>query len=89
VKEVIEQNKRNVKPMDLRDFAERSEPAEKKLDYADVVGQDSLTRMDKKKKKKKKKKSQGSQQGGNNQQGKNQQGQRGPQGPRPPRQPAK
>jgi len=89
VKEVIEQNKQNVKPMDLRDFAERSEPVEKKLDYADVVGQDSLTRMDKKKKKKKKKKPQGSQQGGNNQQNKNQSGQRGPQGPRPPRQPAK
>ena len=81
VKEVIEQNKKSIKPPDLKKFAEIAAPVEKKLDYADVVGQDSLTRMDhmKKKKKKKKKKPSGQQQ---NQQSSSSSG-------RPPRQPAK
>lgn len=56
VKEVIEQNKNNIKPQDLKSYEEKNAPVEKKLDYTDVVGQDSLTRMDNNKKKKKKKK---------------------------------
>lgn len=56
VKEIIQLNKQGQKPAELNDYAETS-VYEKPLDYADVVGQDSLTRMmDKKKKKKKKKK---------------------------------
>jgi cell fate regulator YaaT (PSP1 superfamily) len=56
VKEIIFLNKQGEKPADLKDYADL-EPVEKKMDYADVVGQDSLNRMlDKKKKKKKKKK---------------------------------
>ncbi len=54
VKEVIELNRKNERPPDLLEAgydAEDNEP-----DYSDVVGQDSLTRMDKKKKKKKKRK---------------------------------
>lgn len=56
VNEIIEQNKKNIKPPDIKMFAEVAEKVEKKPDYSDVVGQDSLTRMDSKKKKKKKKK---------------------------------
>ncbi len=57
VKEVIEMNKSGQKPPDLMSLAEFDEEEEKPVDYADVVGQDSLTRMmDKRKKKKKKKK---------------------------------
>lgn len=56
VKEILFLNKQGEKPADLNDYSDL-EPVEKKMDYADVVGQDSLTRMiDKKKKKKKKKK---------------------------------
>ncbi len=54
VKEIIGLNKQQEKPADLNDYAE-SIPREKPMDYADVVGQDSLTRMMDKKKKKKKK----------------------------------
>ncbi|MDQ3050085.1 MAG: hypothetical protein M3Q95_04280 [Bacteroidota bacterium] len=54
VKEIIALNKQQEKPADLNDYAE-SIPREKPMDYADVVGQDSLTRMMDKKKKKKKK----------------------------------
>jgi cell fate regulator YaaT (PSP1 superfamily) len=53
VKEIIEMNQQNQQPADLAQWAlddEEDEPG-----YADVVGQDSLTRLDKKKKRKKKK----------------------------------
>lgn len=55
VKEVIELNKKNMFPPA---FIERQETrhVEKKLDYENVVGQDSLTRFDNKKKRKKKRK---------------------------------
>jgi len=64
VKEIIQLNKQNEKPANLADYAE-SVPREKPMDYADVVGQDSLTRMMDKKKKKKKK--------GNNKEGRKEQ----------------
>lgn len=64
VKEIIELNKTNRKPVDLRsdDFKEKITMP----DYADVVGQDSLTRMDRKKKKKKRHKNRGNQSRQNN-----------------------
>ena len=52
VKEIIQLNKQGQKPAELSDYTETS-VYEKPLDYADVVGQDSLTRMMDKKKKKK------------------------------------
>lgn len=52
VKEIIDLNKVKQKPADLSDG---DEEVSVEPDYKDVVGQDSLTRMDKKKKKKKKK----------------------------------
>jgi cell fate regulator YaaT (PSP1 superfamily) len=54
VREIIALNKQNEKPADLveDDF---QEPV-REPDYADVVGQDSLTRMDKRRKKKRKNK---------------------------------
>jgi len=56
VKEIIALNKTGQKPSDLANYTEHV-IEEKKMDYADVVGQDSLTRMmDNRKKKKKKKK---------------------------------
>jgi len=56
VKEIIQLNKQGQKPAEMSDYVEAA-AYEKPLDYADVVGQDSLNRMlDKKKKKKKKKK---------------------------------
>ncbi|MFM8918146.1 MAG: regulatory iron-sulfur-containing complex subunit RicT [Bacteroidota bacterium] len=58
VKEILEMNKAGNKPLDLASFADFEEE-EKAVDYADVVGQDSLTRMMDKRKKKKKKKKQG------------------------------
>jgi cell fate regulator YaaT (PSP1 superfamily) len=53
VKEIIELNKKNIKPEDAGalDLEEDLE----ELGYDDVVGQDSLTRLDRQKKKKKKK----------------------------------
>ncbi|MBK9317994.1 MAG: hypothetical protein IPM91_03570 [Bacteroidetes bacterium] len=54
VKEIIALNKQGVKPDDTG--AIEMEEEEDELGYDDVVGQDSLTRMDRKKKKKKKKK---------------------------------
>lgn len=54
VKEIIEKNKAGTKPVNLKeglpDEEEEFEP-----DYSDVVGQDSISRMDNRKKKKKKK----------------------------------
>jgi cell fate regulator YaaT (PSP1 superfamily) len=52
VKEIMEMNKQQLKPAELIE-QEDDIPEEKPLDYADVVGQDSLTRMMDKKKKKK------------------------------------
>lgn len=51
VKEIQEMNKRGEKPEDLRDMAavlEELKATEKSFDYENVVGQDSLTRLDEK-----------------------------------------
>ncbi|MFI5217941.1 MAG: stage 0 sporulation family protein [Bacteroidia bacterium] len=53
VKEIVELNKKSIKPEELKTGNFEIEVAEP--DYSDVVGQDSLTRMDRRKKKKKKK----------------------------------
>lgn len=58
VKDILALNKQGEKPADLSDYMEPV-AFEKPVDYADVVGQDSLTRMMDKKKKKKKKKNKG------------------------------
>jgi cell fate regulator YaaT (PSP1 superfamily) len=52
VKEIIDMNKRGIKPKDLKDFIEVS-VAEKSPKFENVVGQDSLTRFDKKRRDKK------------------------------------
>lgn len=67
VNEIIEQNKKGEKPNDLKDFVE-VKAVIKEPDYANVVGQDSLTRFDqpKGKKKKFKKKKNFKNKGGNN-----------------------
>lgn len=49
VKEIIELNAKGEKPADLTVYVERK-VVEKKLDYENVVGQDDVTRFDKKKK---------------------------------------
>ncbi len=49
VKEIIELNTKGEKPADLTVYVERK-VVEKKLDYENVVGQDDVTRFDKKKK---------------------------------------
>ena len=54
VKEIIELNKQQIKPVDLKDFEE--EIIDTTPDFENVVGQDRIDRMDKKGKKKKKKK---------------------------------
>lgn len=56
VKEIIELNKRGQKPDDAG-MLEMEDTTEDDMHYKDVVGQDSLTRMDRKKKKNKKKSS--------------------------------
>ncbi len=56
VKEIQEMNKRGEKPEDLRDMAavlEELKATEKAFDYENVVGQDSLTRLDDKARKNK------------------------------------
>ncbi|MBD3748290.1 MAG: hypothetical protein IE931_02235 [Sphingobacteriales bacterium] len=56
VKEIQEMNKKGEKPEDLKDFSailEELEVEEKSFDYENVVGQDSLTRLDDKGRKKK------------------------------------
>lgn len=50
VKKIIELNGRNILPEDLSDEAVTAKP-EKKIDFDNVVGQDSITRFDDKKKK--------------------------------------
>jgi len=55
VKEIQEMNKNNQKPEDLKDYSAIEEETEipvKAFDYENVVGQDSLTRLDDKSKKK-------------------------------------
>jgi cell fate regulator YaaT (PSP1 superfamily) len=54
IKEIIALNKKSIKPDELKTDIEVI-TKEKLLDYENVVGQDSITRLDKKKKKKKKK----------------------------------
>ena len=49
VKEIIAMNKAGQKPEDLADAKQFLLPVEKTPDYENVVGQDSITRMDKKK----------------------------------------
>ena len=61
VKEIIDMNKKGIKPIDLKDFSNLDEPV-KQSDYSDVAIQDSVSRMYQKssgKKKKRKKKPQG------------------------------
>lgn len=56
VKEIQEMNKKGEKPEDLKDFSavlDELEIEEESFDYENVVGQDSLTRLDEKAKKKK------------------------------------
>ena len=70
VKEIVNLNKNKTKPVDLLEGRFLPDPVEKTPDYENVVGQDSLTRMDHLKKKKKKKKNRGhrdnrNKQGGN------------------------
>ncbi|KAB1063710.1 PSP1 domain-containing protein [Salibacter halophilus] len=50
VKEIIQLNKKGEKPADLTDFELVVEEKTSEVDYANVVGQDSLTRFDKNKK---------------------------------------
>ena len=52
VKEIIAMNAEGNKPEDLAEKVVYTKPVEKKHDYENVVGQDSLTRFDKSKKKK-------------------------------------
>lgn len=67
VKEILEMNKKGIKPVDLKDFSKEVETVKVIADYADVVGQDSITRMDRPKSNKKKKKRNRNPQGqGNN-----------------------
>lgn len=61
VKEIIALNKQGVK---VDNLLEESDDEGKPIDYENVVGQDSLTRFDKKKKKKKKGGNKSAQQGG-------------------------
>src|SRR5678816_3551359 len=87
VKEIIELNKQNQKPADLRSAYDMELVEEAMPDYENVVGQDRIDRMDRKKKHKKKKRrpdnrAQGAAPAGGQQQGESQGG-----GPRPEGQP--
>lgn len=68
VNEIIAMNEKGKKPRDLKDFA-ATKAAVKEPEYANVVGQDSLTRFDHKMKSKKKRKGKrkGRKKGGRNQ----------------------
>jgi cell fate regulator YaaT (PSP1 superfamily) len=61
VKEIQKLNKEGIKPEDLKDEAAELEPVQptKILDYENVVGQDSITRLDERQNNKKKKKRSG------------------------------
>ena len=72
VKEIIDLNKKGIKPETLEGEVTDTE-FEQMPDYENVVGQESLTRFDKKKKKKKKNKSNNAPQPGANQQNKSEQ----------------
>lgn len=51
-KQIIEMNRKNIQPDDLVDYVkEEAKPVVKKIDYDNVVGQDSITRFDDKNKK--------------------------------------
>lgn len=54
VNQIIEMNKRNEYPEDLSEIITQPRIVEKVLDYENVVGQDSLTRLDERNRKKKK-----------------------------------
>lgn len=54
VNEILEMNKRNEYPEDLSEIVIQPKLIEKVLDYENVVGQDSLTRLDDRNRKKKK-----------------------------------
>lgn len=54
VNQIIEMNKRNEYPEDLSEIVIQPKIVEKVLDYENVVGQDSLTRLDERNRKKKK-----------------------------------
>jgi cell fate regulator YaaT (PSP1 superfamily) len=54
VNQIIEMNKRNEYPEDLSEIVIQPRIVEKVLDYENVVGQDSLTRLDERNRKKKK-----------------------------------
>jgi len=56
VKEIQQSNKDGVYPPDLGEIVELSAPATKALDYENVVGQDSLTRLDERNRNRKNKK---------------------------------
>lgn len=64
VKDIVKMNKNKEKPVDLMESHMLPPAPEKTPDYENVVGQDSLTRMDHLKKKKKKKKSRAPGEGG-------------------------
>jgi cell fate regulator YaaT (PSP1 superfamily) len=68
---ILEQNKKNIFPDDLTDYVEAEVKPVKKIDYDNVVGQDSITRFDEQKKKQGKNRNKnfkkGNNQGGNNQ----------------------
>lgn len=51
VAKIIELNRKNIFPEDLTEEFKESRPAPKKIDFDNVVGQDSITRFDDKKKK--------------------------------------
>lgn len=53
VKEIIKMNKLRKKPFDLKEYAQEEEVVVVEADYENVVGQDALTRFDKKPKSKK------------------------------------
>jgi cell fate regulator YaaT (PSP1 superfamily) len=65
VSEIIEMNKKGILPEDLKDYAEMLDVSTQDTSYSNVVGQDSLTRFDKKqsKGKSKRRKSQGNRKG--------------------------
>lgn len=50
VKEIIKLNEQNIRPSELMEVVNKPNQPEVRLDYSSVVGQDSLTRFDKKKK---------------------------------------
>jgi cell fate regulator YaaT (PSP1 superfamily) len=78
VKEIIELNKQNQHPAELSD-GKYADVAEEEPDFTDMVGQDSISRMDRPKKKKKKKNRGRGRGDGRNQQQDQQKGQQ-PQG---------